>query len=311
MLSVHDLREEEKMIQQDRDEDGSRMKLLDLTVKPEIKPQKTTVFTEHHVSDSGFSPDPQLWNQESNSGLEPEEPQQIKEEQEELCIGQEGELVVVKLEADTLEENEHKPNSEQLLSHNSAVTEVKIEEGSQHEDSRATEEKEEPKPKKRRHSNSDEDSPTSMTERGHISLSKAEQLLNTIAGDVSEVEDVSGSDADDPVVEEVYIPHDSSPESDEQSGDNSDGETQLRPCASKRVQRSIFHMPVAQAYLAKSDTDAQHVDEENMLHSNITVRRRNFSLSSSSVTRRRTLMWTRNKKMLHMLKRKNYIPIKK
>ncbi|KAM9342345.1 uncharacterized protein KZ484_015022 [Pholidichthys leucotaenia] len=50
----------------------------------------------------------QLWNQERNSVLEQEgpEPPQVKEEQEELCISQKGEQLVVKLEADTLCENE-------------------------------------------------------------------------------------------------------------------------------------------------------------------------------------------------------------
>ncbi|KAM9364721.1 uncharacterized protein KZ484_010887 [Pholidichthys leucotaenia] len=44
----------------------------------------------------------QLWNQERNSVLDQEEPEapQVKEEQEELCISQEGEQLVVKLEAD-------------------------------------------------------------------------------------------------------------------------------------------------------------------------------------------------------------------
>ncbi|KAM9344212.1 uncharacterized protein KZ484_016575 isoform 2-T2 [Pholidichthys leucotaenia] len=102
------------------------------------------------------------------------EPPQVKEEQEELFISQDGEQLVVKLEADnflgtlTSEENqqsEAEPNTEQLLCHNSAVTEIQDEEGSRHVDSRSTEEEEEPKPKKRRlktrnHSNSDDDSLT-------------------------------------------------------------------------------------------------------------------------------------------------------
>ncbi|KAM9331778.1 uncharacterized protein KZ484_017036 [Pholidichthys leucotaenia] len=87
---------------------------------------------------------------------EEREPAQVKEEQEEFCIGQEGELLVVKVEADTFmttpvyEENNHSevwPNTEQLLFHHSAVTEIKDEEESQHVDSGST--KEEPKPKTR------------------------------------------------------------------------------------------------------------------------------------------------------------------
>ncbi|KAM9342359.1 uncharacterized protein KZ484_015060 [Pholidichthys leucotaenia] len=88
---------------------------------------------------------------------EPESPQ-VKEEWEELCISQEGEQLVVKLEADTFtvnlisEENQQSEaelNSEQLLSHNSAGTEIQDEEGSWNVDSGSTKE-EEPKSKKRR-----------------------------------------------------------------------------------------------------------------------------------------------------------------
>ncbi|KAM9364849.1 uncharacterized protein KZ484_011034 [Pholidichthys leucotaenia] len=106
---------------------------------------------------------------------EPEdlEPPQVKEEEEELFISQEGEQLVVKLEADAFmvtlisEENqqsEAEPNSEQLLFQNSAGTEIHNEEGSWRADSKSAKE-EEPKPKKRRltrcHSNSDDDSLTS------------------------------------------------------------------------------------------------------------------------------------------------------
>ncbi|KAM9365939.1 uncharacterized protein KZ484_012055 [Pholidichthys leucotaenia] len=103
----------------------------------------------------------QLWNQERNSVLDQEEPDapQVKEEQEELCISQEGEQLVVKLEADPFmgtlvceekQQSEAEPNSEQLLSHSSAGTEIQDEEGSWHVDSGSTKEEEEPKPKKRR-----------------------------------------------------------------------------------------------------------------------------------------------------------------
>ncbi|KAM9342212.1 uncharacterized protein KZ484_014847 [Pholidichthys leucotaenia] len=103
-------------------------------------------------------------------------PPQVKEEQEESCISQEVEQLVVKLEADTLmltlisEENqqsETEPNSEQLFFHNSALTEIQDKEGSWLIDSGSTKE-EEPKPKKRRmktrsHSNSEDNSLTSKT----------------------------------------------------------------------------------------------------------------------------------------------------
>ncbi|KAM9364857.1 uncharacterized protein KZ484_011042 [Pholidichthys leucotaenia] len=111
-----------------------------------------------------------------NEEHEESKPPRVKEEQEELCISQKGEQLVVKLEDDTFtvtlisEENqqiEAEPNSEQLLSHNSAGTEIQDVEGSQHADSGSTEE-EEPKPRKRllktrSCSNSDDDSQTTKT----------------------------------------------------------------------------------------------------------------------------------------------------
>ncbi|KAM9365933.1 uncharacterized protein KZ484_012049 [Pholidichthys leucotaenia] len=139
---------------------------IDFPQQPECKEEE--VVTEE-----------QLWNQERNSVLDQEEPEapQVKEEQEELCISQEGEQLVVKLEADTFmgtlvceekQQSEAEPNSEQLLSHNSAGTEIQDEEGSRYVDSGSTKEEEEPKPKKRRlktgsDSNSDDNSVTSET----------------------------------------------------------------------------------------------------------------------------------------------------
>ncbi|KAM9364720.1 uncharacterized protein KZ484_010886 [Pholidichthys leucotaenia] len=139
---------------------------IDFSQQPECKAEE--VVTEQ-----------QLLNQERNSVLDQEEPEapQVKEEQEELCISQEGKQLVVKLEADPFngtlvceekQQSEAEPNSEQLLSHKSAGTEIQDEEGSRHVDSGSTKEKEEPKPKKRRlktgsHSNSDDDCLTSET----------------------------------------------------------------------------------------------------------------------------------------------------
>ncbi|KAM9364752.1 uncharacterized protein KZ484_010923 [Pholidichthys leucotaenia] len=130
-------------------------------------------FPEQHVCENEFSPDQHLWNQEGNSGLEQEEPEPpqvkeeqeepeppcIKEEQEELFISQEREQLETKLEADTFmvtfiseekQQSKAEPNSEQLLSHNSAGTEIQDEEGSQYADSGSTKEEGDPKPKKRR-----------------------------------------------------------------------------------------------------------------------------------------------------------------
>ncbi|KAM9364791.1 uncharacterized protein KZ484_010970 [Pholidichthys leucotaenia] len=148
-------------------------------------------FPEQHVCENKFSPDQQLWNQEENSGLEQEEPEpaqmkeewddpepsQVKEEQQELCISEDREQLVVKLEADTFtmtlisEENqqiEAEPNREQLLSPNSAGTESQDEEGSQHVDSGTKEEEEEPKSKKRRlKTRSDHEDVQRMTDCQH------------------------------------------------------------------------------------------------------------------------------------------------
>ncbi|KAM9364272.1 uncharacterized protein KZ484_010541 [Pholidichthys leucotaenia] len=147
-------------------------------------PQKLECKEEEVLADQ------QLWNQERNFVLDEEkpeppqlkeeheepEPPQVKEEQEEFCICQEGEQLVVKLEVNTImvtlvseekQQSEVEPNSEQLLSHNSAGTEIQDERGSRHVDSGSTKE-EEPKPKKRRlktgnQSNGDDDSLTSKS----------------------------------------------------------------------------------------------------------------------------------------------------
>ncbi|XP_049905131.1 zinc finger MYM-type protein 2 isoform X1 [Epinephelus moara] len=73
--------------------------------------------------------------------------------------------------------------------------------------------------------------------QGHNSLSRAEILLNAMVGDISDVEDLS--DCDDPGVEQLSYeecmpPY--SPESDQQSSDDSDCEPQVHP--SEHVQRS-------------------------------------------------------------------------
>uniref|UniRef100_A0A3Q0T1I2 C2H2-type domain-containing protein n=1 Tax=Amphilophus citrinellus TaxID=61819 RepID=A0A3Q0T1I2_AMPCI len=118
----------------------------------------------------------QLCNQEKSSSLEPEEPepQQIKEEQEELCSSQEGQQLVPKEETDTFmvtaaayEERDHsepEPDREQLLSHSSAGAESQNQEGSKFEDpgsTRNTESKLKRHHKNRGYSNNAEDSPMS------------------------------------------------------------------------------------------------------------------------------------------------------
>ncbi|KAM9354921.1 uncharacterized protein KZ484_013080 [Pholidichthys leucotaenia] len=96
--------------------------------------------TDPQIKVEEEEPDPQQIIQEE----EELEPTQIKEEEEDVCASHEGELLVIKLEADTftvtpkseeMDHNEVKANGEQLLSDYSAYTENKDEEGSQHVDS--------------------------------------------------------------------------------------------------------------------------------------------------------------------------------
>ncbi|KAM9365412.1 uncharacterized protein KZ484_011549 isoform 1-T1 [Pholidichthys leucotaenia] len=126
--------------------------------------------------------DQQLCDQEK-----PESPTMDKE-LEELCVSQEGEVLVVKLEANTFtetpvyeenEQSEAEPNGEQLLSPSSPGTEIRDEEGRRHIDPGSAE-KDEPKPKKRRlktriHRISDEDPLTSKT---HYENNKGAPQLN-------------------------------------------------------------------------------------------------------------------------------------
>ncbi|KAM9364121.1 uncharacterized protein KZ484_010418 isoform 1-T3 [Pholidichthys leucotaenia] len=143
--------------------------------------------------------DQPLWNQDRNSVLDQVEPEplQVKEEQEDLCISQEGEQLLVKLEADTFmvtliseekQQSKAEPKSEQLLSHNSAGTEIQDDEGSWHVDSESTKEEEKLKPKKRRlktrsHSNSDDNCLTSKrlceneTDASQLQDCKEEEFL--------------------------------------------------------------------------------------------------------------------------------------
>ncbi|KAM9424408.1 uncharacterized protein KZ484_001309 [Pholidichthys leucotaenia] len=176
----------EQIINQYEEEIDRRRRLLNIRWCPQIKIHRIDFLQQPDCKEEVLV-DQQLWNQERISvpeqqALEPPqmeeqqepEPPRVKEEEEEVFISQEGEQPVVKLEADMVtpiseenEQSEAEPNSEQVLSHNSAVTEIQDEEGSQHVDLESIEE-EEPKPKKRRlktrsHSTSDDDCLTSKT----------------------------------------------------------------------------------------------------------------------------------------------------
>ncbi|KAM9364118.1 uncharacterized protein KZ484_010416 isoform 1-T2 [Pholidichthys leucotaenia] len=154
-------------------------RILNMCCCSQIKIHRIDFLQQPECKEEEVLTEQQLWNQERNSVLDQAEPEppHVKEQQEELCINQEGEQLVVKLEADTFmgtlvseekQQSEAEPNSEQLLSHNSAGTEIQDEEGSWHVVSGSTEEEEEPKPKRKRlktgsHSNSYDDSLTSKT----------------------------------------------------------------------------------------------------------------------------------------------------
>ncbi|KAM9424421.1 uncharacterized protein KZ484_001479 [Pholidichthys leucotaenia] len=198
----------EQIIDQYEEEIDRQRRLLNICWCPQIKIHRID-FPQQPDCKEEVLVDQQLWNQGRISGLEQQEleppqmkeqqepePPQVKEEEEALFISQEGEQPVVKLEADTFvvtpiseenEQSEAEPNSEQVLSHNSAVIEIKDEEGNRHVDSKSIKE-EEPKPKKRRlktrsHTTSDDDSLTSKilceneTEGPRLHDCKKEEVL--------------------------------------------------------------------------------------------------------------------------------------
>ncbi|KAM9424317.1 uncharacterized protein KZ484_023935 [Pholidichthys leucotaenia] len=177
----------EQIINQYKEEIDRQRRLLSICWCPQIKMHRIE-FPQQPDCKEEVLADQHLWNQERTSILEQQEleppqmeeqqepePPRVKEEEEELFISQEGEQLVVKLEADMVtpiseenEQSEAEPNNEQVLSHNSAATEIHDEEGSWYVDAESIEEEEEPKPKKRRlktrsHSTSDNDSLTSKT----------------------------------------------------------------------------------------------------------------------------------------------------
>ncbi|XP_027145535.1 zinc finger protein 391-like [Larimichthys crocea] len=124
-------------------------KLLDIVWKPEIKLHRIDLQQQHvcEEEEEEVLTDQQLCNQERSSSLDQEDPEpvQIKEEQEELCTSQEGEELVMKVEADTFvvtptdEERDHseaEPESDhQLLLNNFNAAESQDQKGHKNEDS--------------------------------------------------------------------------------------------------------------------------------------------------------------------------------
>ncbi|XP_030274098.1 zinc finger protein 614-like isoform X2 [Sparus aurata] len=120
---------------------------------PKISHQNIELQQQHLHKEHEVLTDQQLCNQEWNSSLDQEDPEppQIKEEQEELCTGQEEEQLVVKLETDTfMLIPPYEENDNQLLSDNSHIAESQDQNEDKHGDSRSTRDTEsEPNPKER------------------------------------------------------------------------------------------------------------------------------------------------------------------
>ncbi|XP_027141688.1 zinc finger and SCAN domain-containing protein 31 isoform X2 [Larimichthys crocea] len=139
----------QKTIVEYEEEIYRQRKLLDIVCKPEIKLHRIDLQQQHvcEEEEEEVLTDQQLCNQERSSSLDQEDPEplQIKEEQEELCTSQEGEEVVIKVEADTFvvtptdEERDHvepEPESDhQLLLNNFYAAESQDQKGYKHEHS--------------------------------------------------------------------------------------------------------------------------------------------------------------------------------
>ncbi|KAM9364735.1 uncharacterized protein KZ484_010904 [Pholidichthys leucotaenia] len=133
-------------------------RLLDVTRKPVMKLHRIDAPQLHDCKEEEVLSIQQLCNQERNSSLDQEEQDaaQVKEKEEELCSSQEEEDFGVKQETDTFmvtptdednDKSETEPNSEQLLSHNSADTESQ-DQGAGKNVKLGSNKHEEPKPKK-------------------------------------------------------------------------------------------------------------------------------------------------------------------
>ncbi|XP_053276104.1 oocyte zinc finger protein XlCOF22 isoform X1 [Pleuronectes platessa] len=110
------------------DEIYRQHRLMDTICEPEIQPHREELPQRHVCIKEKFPAD--LLERNPSPDREEPEPPQIKEQQEEHCIGLEVEQLVVKQEDDdeflfnpTIEESDHNepdPSDHQLLSHNSA-----------------------------------------------------------------------------------------------------------------------------------------------------------------------------------------------
>ncbi|KAM9309289.1 uncharacterized protein KZ484_025381 isoform 2-T2 [Pholidichthys leucotaenia] len=127
----------EKVIFQYEEEIKYQRRLLEISWRPKMKTRTKDFPQQPDDKEDEFLTDWQLWNQERNSTLE---------EQEELCTSREGEVLVVKLEADAFMDSPVCEESDQ--SEAEPVSEQQDKEGSQDVDSGST--KDEPRTKRRR-----------------------------------------------------------------------------------------------------------------------------------------------------------------
>ncbi|XP_054467310.1 zinc finger protein 699-like [Anoplopoma fimbria] len=169
---------EKAIVEYEKEIDRQR-RLLDVVWKPDIKLHRIEFPNQHVCKEEEVLSDQQLCIQERNSSLDQEDPEppQVKEEQEELCISQEGEQLELKQETETFvltpsyEESDHSEdqtmnsipdysrsaaekeslviipvgsvvpevNSDhQLLPHNSHEAESQVQKGGKHGDSETT-----------------------------------------------------------------------------------------------------------------------------------------------------------------------------
>ncbi|XP_047430628.1 zinc finger protein 391-like [Mugil cephalus] len=148
---------EETVIQYEVEIDGQR-RLLDTVLKPEIKLHRADVPQQDECMEEDVLVDRQLCNQETNTGLDLNEPEppQIKEEPEELCTSPEGEHNNY---TSSYEESEPKPNNEKRFSHNSPVAESHRQEESKQSGSSLN-----AKPRSQGDNNSNNEETASMSE---------------------------------------------------------------------------------------------------------------------------------------------------
>ncbi|XP_026230669.1 zinc finger protein 239-like isoform X3 [Anabas testudineus] len=124
----------EKTIVEYEEEIDRQRRLLEIVWKPEIKLHRIELPLKRVCKKEEVLTEQEFCDQDSNSGLDQEDPDppQIKEEQEEICTSQEGEQLVLKQETENLlliptyeerDHNEPEPITDQsvLLSHSSLL----------------------------------------------------------------------------------------------------------------------------------------------------------------------------------------------